>query len=274
MNLFSRPYLMAVTVIIVVAAIVLGYVVSQSGGTDTEGLAAKLEQSKTDLTALPANMFNGTKIGLDTAPIKLTEYEDFQCPFCLHYSANQEPTLINEYVKTGKLQIDFQNLPLLGKGESVQAAVGAACAADQNLFWQYHNVLYDVQAKAGQGDAGGEKIDVGRFSNSNLKQYASDAGLDRTKFDSCFDNSSDKIAQIADQQRTAKAFGIQGTPSFLINGQPIGTGTPSTVDDWRKALDQILAGTPTATGSGTPAASGTAAGSPTAAVTPKGTSTP
>ena len=277
MNLFSRPYLIAVTVVIVVAAVVLGYVVSQSGGSDSAGLTKSLEQSKSDLASLPAEMFNGTKLGSDNAPIKLTEYEDFQCPFCLKYTANQEPTLINEYVKTGKMQINYQNLPLLGKGESVQAAVASECAADQNKFWQYHNLLFTAQAKAGQGDTNGEKIDVGRFTNDNLKQFASDAGLDRTKFDQCLDNSADKIASIADQQRTAKGFGINGTPGFLINGQPIGTGTPASVDDWRTALDKILTTTPTATGgSATPGgtAAATAAASPTAAVTPKATSTP
>jgi protein-disulfide isomerase len=272
-NLFSRPYLIGVSILIVAAAIILGYVVSQSGGTDKDGLAAKLEQSKTDLASVPAAMFNGTKIGSDDAPIKLTEYEDFQCPFCLHYTAQQEPTLINEYVKTGKMQIDFQNLPLLGNGESVQAAVAGACAADQNMFWQMHNKLFTVQAEAGQGDTGGEKIDVGRFSNDKLKQYAGEAGLDQAKFNSCFDNSSDKITQITDQQRTAKGFGINGTPGFLINGTPIGTGTPADLDGWRTALDKILTTTPTPTGSAT--STGTqAAGSPTAAVTPKGTSTP
>ena len=95
-------------------------------------------------------------------------------------------------------------------------------------------------------------------------------GLDRTQFDSCFGNSSDKVNTITDQQRTAKSFGITGTPGFLINGQPLGTGTPSTLDDWRSLLNGVLNGTPTPAGSASPATTGT----PSEAVKPSTTASP
>ena len=272
-NLLSRPYLIGVSVIIVVMAVILVIVAEKTGGgSSSNDLTASLQQALTDL---PSDLANGTKLGKDDAPLKLTEFEDFQCPFCLKYTATQEPTLINEYVKTGKMQITYENFPILGKSESVKAAVAGLCAADQggDFFWKYHNILFTTEAKAGQADSGNEKIDVGRFSDDNLKNYASQIGLDRTKFDSCFDNSSDKINTITDQQRSAQSFGITGTPGFLINGAPFGTGTPNTLDDWRKVLDGVLNATPTASaspaGTGTPAASGTAA-APTA-VKPTGT---
>ena len=188
--------------------------------------------------ALPKGMANGNKLGSDAAPIKMIEFEDFQCPFCLRYTAGQEPTLIAEYVKTGKLQITYASFPILG-AESVAAAEAAQCAADQNAFWQYHNLLFLTQARAGQSSR--EQRDIGRFSDANLKQFASTLGLDRTTFDSCYD--SGKYQQlIVDQYNQARRYGLPGTPGFVINGTPIGTGTPATVDGWRKAFDQILAG--------------------------------
>ena len=254
-DLFSRPYLIAVTIVVVALAVVLGIMATRGSGGESSTYVTALEKAAKDL---PLDKANGTKLGDDNAPIKLTEFEDFQCPFCLKYTATQEPALIEEYVKTGKMQIIYNQFPIVGKGESVQAAIASQCAADQNKFWQYHNLLFLTQAKAGQADPNNEKIDVGRYSNAKLKQYASDVGLDRVAFDKCFDNSSDKVTLLADQSRLAKSFGINGTPSFLINGSPIGTGTLASIEDWRKALDQILSATPPAA-SASPAAAGTAA---------------
>ena len=93
---------------IVALAVVLGIVAANTGGGSSDQYVTDLQ---TALTELPSDMANGTKLGSDSAPLKLTEYEDFQCPFCLKYSASQEPTLVNEYVKTGKMQITYENLP-------------------------------------------------------------------------------------------------------------------------------------------------------------------
>jgi protein-disulfide isomerase len=261
-DLFSRPYLIAVTIVVVALAAVLVIMMSRASGGESSAYVVALEKAAKDL---PLEKANGSKLGDDSAPIKLTQFEDYQCPYCLKYTSTQEPLLVEEYVKTGKMQIIYNHLPILGKGESLQAAVASQCAADQNKFWPYHNLLFTIEAKAGQADTNNEKVDVGRFSNDKLKQFASDTGIDRTAFDKCFDNSSDKITVLAEQSRLAKSFGINGTPGFLINGSPIGTGTPASIEDWRKALDAFLSATPPPA---SPTAAGTAAtGSPTASPT-------
>jgi protein-disulfide isomerase len=256
-NLFSPLYLGIVAVIIVAMVAVIAVVKISGGGSSDTSLVTKLAQAKADL---PTDLIKGTVMGKDDAPLKLVSYEDFQCPFCLKYTAEQENELVNQFVKTGKLQITYKHLPILGKGESTRAAIAAECAGDQNLFWQYHNKLFTVEAQAGQATA--EKVDVGRFSDSNLQQYATDLGLDRTKFDTCM-GSPDKLTLLTTEQREAKQYGFNGTPAFLINGQPLGSGTPSSIADWQKIFDQVLA-TPTATGSASPSAAGTAAASPAA----------
>lgn len=257
-DFLSRPFLFAVSGVIVILAIILGIMVSKGGGSgDKATIVANLQQAATEI---PVELANGVKLGKDDAPIKLDIYEDFQCPFCLKYTADQEPTLINEYVKTGKVQMQFHNLPLIGK-ESVPAATASLCAADQNKFWEYSNKLFLVQAEAGQATT--ERKDVGRFSDSNLKKYASELGLDQTKFESCMANPGDKTDQLLQTQRTASGLGIDGTPGFVINGQRLGTGTPATLDGWRQILDSTLNTTPAA-GSPSPAGTGSAA-SPSAA---------
>jgi protein-disulfide isomerase len=187
--------------------------------------------------ALPANMASGTKLGADSAPLKLVSFLDFQCPFCLKFAATQEPTLVREYVETGKMQIIYRSLIRLGE-ESTQAAIAGECAADQNKFWEYHNALYLAQADAGQW--GNEKVNVGRFSPANLKNIAVQVGLGRAAFDSCLDNKT-PANRLTDDQREANASGIGSTPGFVLNGQSLGVGAPASLDKWREILNQALA---------------------------------
>ena len=207
--------------------------------------------------------------------IKLTQFEDFQCPFCLRYTSADEPTIVEEYVKTGKVQLIYEHFPGLGF-ESVRAAGAAQCAADQNLFWKYQNLLFLTQAKAGQLD--NEKLQVDRFSDDNLKGYASRVGADRAKFDACVDSDT-HITLVQDQQRRARSLGITGTPGFLINGQPFGAGAPGTLEGWRKLLDdageQIAkAANATPSASASPAASASTSVSPAVTASPAAAATP
>lgn len=271
-ELLSQPYVLLVIALVVILGGVLVFLALRDGGGDDD-LVAALEAAEANL---PADLANGAKLGRDDAPIKLTAYEDFQCPFCLRYTANQEPAIIEEYVKTGKVQLIFNHLPILGT-ESTQAALASQCAADQNKFWQYQNKLFTVQAEAGQST--NEEIDEGRFSSDNLKKYAAELGLNTDEFNQCYD--SDKHLQLVqDQQRQARAFGITGTPSFLINGRPAGSA-PADLDGWRTLLNGVLEQlTPTASPSASASPSGTASPAATAttpaatATTPAATATP
>ncbi|MBI5948593.1 MAG: thioredoxin domain-containing protein [Chloroflexi bacterium] len=265
----SRPFLLGLAAVIIVLGVIAAIVMT-SGGNDS----STVKQIEAMNENLPVELAKGTALGKDDAPLKLTEYEDFQCPFCLKYTASQEGVLIEEYVKTGKLQIIYNHLPLLGV-ESANAALASQCAADQDKFWQYHDELFLIQAKAGQIE--NEKKNVGRFSDAKLKDLASQLGLDRTKFDTCYDGK-EHLDLVNNQQRTASSFGITGTPGFLINGSPLGSGAPATVDDWRKVLDQLytqVTASPTAAASTTPAAAATPkpTTSPAAATTPAATAT-
>ena len=270
-DIFSRGFLLAGVAFVIVAAVVIGLVVAFSGdsGKSSDALVTDLE---TALTDLPLDMIKGTKIGSDDAPVKIVSYEDFQCPFCLQYTSEQEPAIISELVKTGEVQLEYKNLPILG-AESVSAAVAAQCAADQDKFWQYHNTLFLTEAKADQ--VNNEKKNVGRFSDDNLKKFAGDLGLDQAQFDQCFD-TREHLDVITDQQREANQFGITGTPGFVVNGTPLGAGTPSNIDAWKQIVQNVkdAIATATANANATPSASASASASPATTTTPAATSTP
>lgn len=265
-DFLSRPYLLAVAgLVIALAAVLVWY---SSRGSSTSNTTQQVLAAQADF---PSDMAKDNTVGDPNAPVKLTEYEDFQCPFCLKYTANEEPTIINEYVKTGKVQLTYKHLPIL-KSESVQGAIAAVCAQQQGKFWDMYNLLFLTEAKAGQDVT--EKVQAGRFSDNNLKQFASQIGLDTTKFNSCF-TSVDTLKTVQTQQAEADALGIKGTPGFALNGQSLSQGNLS-IADWRKTLDDAytrLTTTPTATVSPT-AVNATAAASPSAAASPTATKTP
>lgn len=190
---------------------------------------------KLNAVDVPYDMSNGYELGSADAKVVLTVYEDFQCPHCLNYTVNTEPMLINEYVKTGKIRIEFQNLPILGQ-ESVLAAFAGHCAAEQGLFWEYHKELFLVQAEAGQ--LTDEKLGVGRFSPENLAIYAQDVGIEEEPFLACL-ASEDTVAALTQQVADAQALGFRGTPSFAINGVAQ-SGQPSSLGGWRNLLDGAI----------------------------------
>jgi protein-disulfide isomerase len=183
----------------------------------------------------------------------------------------QEPTLVEEFVKTGKVQIIYEHFPGLGR-ESVWAAGASFCAADQNKFWEYHNLLFHVQAKAGQLED--EEVNVGRFDLPKLKEFGKQVGIpDQGTFEQCID-SGKHDEDVANQQRRARSLGITGTPGFLINGRPLTTGALANIEDWREvlndAVNQAQNPSPSPTAAGVTVTSST----PAPAVTPTPTRAP
>lgn len=261
-DIFSRGFLLAMGAFAVVAVAVIALVVAFGGGDDEDSdLVAALEKASADL---PLDLINGTKIGRDDAPVKIVSYEDFQCPFCLKFTAEQESQIIEEFVKAGTVQLTYKHLPILGR-ESLQSARGAQCAAEQGKFWDYKYEIFHLQAKEGQ--LSNEKIDVGRLSDSKLADFAAAVGIDRNEWQRCFEDEA-SLGIVQADEAEARSFGLRGTPGFAINGQPLGGGSPSTMDGWRQIFDQVLKATPTATASGTSTGTATATTAATSTPTP------
>jgi protein-disulfide isomerase len=157
---------------------------------------------------------NGTSMGDPNAPVKLVAYEDFRCSSCLYYTQNIEPGIITNYVETGKVYYTYKVFIVIdgndGSDASNRAANAALCAAEQNKFWEYHDILYANQVTES----------AQWFTDPRLVKMAQDVGLDMTKFNQCF--SSHKYqTQITQDQLAAQKLGVTGTPSFTINGKLI-----------------------------------------------------
>lgn len=190
-----------------------------------------------DFAALtyPADLVDGDAIGKADAPVTLTLYEDFQCPFCLQFTLSYEEMLIEDYVKPGKLRIEFRHFVILGP-ESQAAAAAAICAADQEKFWPFHHRLFLEQARAGQ--LRDEVLNEGRFSNEALAELAGDVGVDAAAYETCFKDPATLLRLQADS-REARQFGLRGTPGLVLDGQPV--SIPANEATFRRLLDTAIA---------------------------------
>ena len=143
---------------------------------------------------------NDPVLGNADAPVTIIEYSDFECPFCSN--AYWTMRLIEEdYVDSVK--IIFKQFPLSFHANAQKAAEASECALDQDLFWEYHNMLFENQEALGVDD---------------LKQYAVNLELDTEQFNECLD-SGEKADAVAQDIEDGSALGVTGTPAFFINGQ-------------------------------------------------------
>lgn len=141
------------------------------------------------------------------APITIIEFSDFKCGFCGRFATETSPQLEEAYIESGLVRFGYQSIAILSE-ESIHAAEAGECAADQEAFWPYHDLLF---AQLAQGN--------GNFSRDNLKQFAAELDLDTATFNECLD-SGKYTDLIRDQTMDARSIGIQSTPTFIINGRP------------------------------------------------------
>ncbi|MCB0118635.1 MAG: DsbA family protein [Anaerolineales bacterium] len=174
--------------------------------------------------------------GDPNAPITVTEFSDFQCPYCRIFFENTEELLMEKYVANGTVYFVYKTVGEFIGPESKAAAEAAYCAGDQGKFWEMHDIIFANQT--------GEN--VGAYETRRLNAFADELGLDRGEYDDCF--NSGKYSDLADQDaKDATAAGIQATPSFLITYEVNGeTQTrlvqgAQTIDVFSQEIDAALA---------------------------------
>ena len=147
----------------------------------------------------------GFTVGSPDAPVTVVQFSSYYCSFCKTFSDHTEKDFIAEYVDTGKVYYRYVNVP---SGDEVSQRVSEAsyCAADQNRFFEYKDLLYTYA-----GSAEG-------FSQENLVNYANTIGMDQDAFQACLDADTFADAYL-DDINFADSVGLKGTPSFLVNDQ-------------------------------------------------------
>lgn len=224
------------------AAALLGLMV-----TVASSVAAQEDDKSVDTAAATPALYEGVEeegrfLGDPEAPVDLVVYSDYQCSFCKLFDERDLPPIIQNFVESGDVRVEWRPLPILSdraglslespENESVQAAEAALCAADQNMFWPYSEALF-----VAQGD-----VNSGVYADDMLKSTAADLDLETETFNDCLD-SGEKQDEVIEFREEAIELGVTGTPTFFIKDQLI-SYTQAGYDRLEEQLNAALDGEP------------------------------
>ena len=152
------------------------------------------------------------------APVAIVEYADYECPYC----QQTQPAIDRiEAEYKGKIAFSYKDIPLPMHTHAQKAAEAAHCAGVQGKYWEYHDMLFKTRA-----------LEV-----PQLKEHARDLKLDMSAFDKCLD-SGEQAAKVNALSLEGQGFGLQGTPSFFINGRFISGGL--SYEQLKSVIDEEL----------------------------------
>ena len=229
--------LQLVLVTLLAAVVVIGAIVVSSNGSDPEPAATSepgmtpAEEVAALYDAIPQD---GRFLGRGEAPATLVEIADLQCPFCAQYSVQVLPTIVEDYVRTGKISYELQIRSFLGR-DSVRAAGAAAEAAAENRMFQFTDLFF-----RNQGPENSDYADA-----DFMREIAGQVdGLDVERVVAAADDPLSYPAVRAGE-RFARRIGSTGTPDFYLrrNGRLTQLTVQGTApEDYAAALDAALAG--------------------------------
>lgn len=166
-------------------------------------------------------------IGPANAKVTIVEFSDFQCPACVQ----ADPTIKQVLQKyDGQIRFAYRDYPLPSHVYGRIISEAAEAAGLQGKFWEMHDKLF-ANYQALEGAANEQAV------RQALTQYASDLGLDTSKFTQDLD--SDAVLQrVTADQADGNKVGLAVTPTFFINGTKF-DGALS-LDQFSKEIDSRL----------------------------------
>jgi protein-disulfide isomerase len=188
---------------LLVAVILIG--ISIASGRDTTKSA-----SDGEVIAMLANIPQERNyLGSTSASVTMIEYNDQQCPYCKQYSDDALPTIIEQYVRPGKVRLQVIPFPFIGP-DSEKAAKYVVAAESQGKMWQVMELLFANQGTENSG-----------WVTDELLATVGEAvpGLDVEQWQRDADSAAvaEKVRAYTSQARDA---GVSSTPSFFIVQPP------------------------------------------------------
>ena len=144
--------------------------------------------------------------GSADAPITIIEFGDYQCPKCDQWFTQEKSQITELLLDEGIAKLYFLDFTFLGD-DSVHAAEAAWCAGDQQMYHEYHSILYNNQGGINEGWA----------SLEALKDFAVELDLDSEMFNACLD-SGKYSERVSYNTEVGTSHGVEGTPAFFLVG--------------------------------------------------------
>ncbi len=167
-------------------------------------------------------------IGQADAPVVIEEFASFTCPHCANFHDTVYPQLKADYIDTGKVRLVYHEVYFDRYG--LWAAMMARCGGEMRYIGIV-DTLYDTQKDWAASDNPSEVVE-------NLKKIGRAAGMDDAAMDACMKDTAMAQSLITHYETSFKAAGIEGTPTFLINGEKHAN---MSYDDMKALIDAELA---------------------------------
>ena len=145
--------------------------------------------------------------GAPGEPPLLTEFGDFQCPYCAKFGLTILPALEKDLIGPGTARFEYRHYPFLSE-ESFAAAEASECDRDQGRFREYHDGLLKLTMR-------GERPDP-----ENIRRIAEELELDADRFGRCTEGR-EKRGLVLDDLEYGNSLGVRGTPSLFLDGNPV-----------------------------------------------------
>jgi protein-disulfide isomerase len=150
----------------------------------------------------------GNTLGDPKAPVTVQYFGDLQCPACKQFTLHGLPSLIESYVRSGKLKIEYRSLETATRNVEVfkLQQIAALAAGEQNKLWDFIELFYHEQGPEHSG----------YVTESYLQGLAQQVrGLHLIEW-SAGRNDPQLARAVASDARTAASAGVSSTPTFLI----------------------------------------------------------
>lgn len=136
-------------IVAVAVAMIVALIVFTTSGSDQPAPIKGTPKGKAETASLLAGLpQEGDRIGNPNAPLSMVEFADLKCPVCQRFDSKVMPTLLRDYVRSGKLQIRLKLLGFVGdnnpatRGDSAPAAKFAIAAQAQKRYWNFTQLWY------------------------------------------------------------------------------------------------------------------------------------
>ena len=170
-------------------------------------------------------------IGSPGAPVTIIEYASVMCPHCRTFHVETLPALKEKYVDTGKVRFIFREIPTHPADLAMAGFLLARCAPE-NKYFDVLDVLFQQQGQlyAASRSPAGAREDYLRIARA--------VGINESQFNACV-SDRDEIARIDQVGVDGKRqYGIESTPSFVINGETYVGAMP--LEDFEDILAPLL----------------------------------
>jgi protein-disulfide isomerase len=214
--------------------LLLLFLAAGCGGADSDGTGGDAAPGAQPAPAEEPEMVDLADIGydegdLDGAAVRVIEFSDFGCIFCARFHVEDYHVLRAEFVAPGDVAWKYVVITVGGFPNGELAALTGECVGEQGRFPAIRDLLFEERdAWLGASESAAPGV---------FRGFAQSVGADMAAFDACMEGEEVR-ARVDLQNRVAAQVGVQGTPTFIVEGFPVQGAPP--LESFRAGLRDMV----------------------------------